>query len=161
MPYRFEYANKADTESILPECFHLFYENMREIASLGTYDDEFAAWYSEVCPALRKTPRQIVLMYDTEKFIGFFQYYVRGGELVMEEIQISREYHGSGIFCEFYTWLVEALPRDLEFVRAYTHHSNTRSQGILCHLGLSTSDSSGEFIEFRGEYAKIREKYIM
>ena len=127
MPYRFEYANKAEIESILPACFRLFYENMRDVASLGCYDDEFAAWEAEVCPALEKTPRQIVLMYDGEAFVGFFQYYVREVELVMEEIQLLREYHGSGLFCEFYKWLVKALPCDLEYVRAYTHPSNVKS----------------------------------
>ena len=159
MPYRFEYADKSKLEAVLTTCFRLFYDNMRKIASLGKFEDEFAAWYGEVYPAVKNTVREIVLMYDGEAFVGFFQYYVSGGVFMMEEIQFAKEYHGSGLFREFYTWLIGRLPEGIGTVRAYAYKGNLKSQGILYHLGLCECGESEDLLEYRGDYAALTAKY--
>ncbi len=159
MPYTFEYADKAELEAILPRCFRLFYENMRAVAALGDYGAEFEEWYGEVYPAMKNTPREIILMRDGEKLVGYFQYYAVRGVFMMEEIQIVRAHHGSGLFREFYTWLIGKLPEGIATVRAYSHKDNLKSQGILRHLGLSECGESGDLLEYRGEYAVLKEKF--
>ena len=108
---------------------------------------------------MRKAPRQIVLMYDEGALAGYFQYYVNDGVFMMEEIQISREHRESGLFRKLYTWLMGELPDGITTVRAYSHKLNQRSQAILHHLGLSECGEQGDLLEYRGEYAVLREKY--
>lgn len=160
MPYTFEYADKAELEAILPRCFELLYNNMNSITPFArSYERELEEWYGEVYPAMRKDPRQIVLMYDDGALAGYFQYYVNAGVFMMEEIQISREHRGSGLFRKLYTWLMGELPDGITTVCAYSHKLNPRSQAILHHLGLSECGEQGDLLEYRGEYAVLREKY--
>jgi len=78
----------------------------------------------------------------------------------MEEIQIKKEYHGSGIFGKFYSWLVRELPDNLETVEAFADRRNTKSRSILNHLGLiEISTEENGLLHFRGEYDNIKERY--
>ena len=98
-------------------------------------------------------------MYDDGALAGYFQYYVNAGVFMMEEIQISLEHRGSGLFRKFYTWLIDELPEEITTVRAYSHKLNPRSQAILRHLGLSECGEHRDLIEYRGEYAVLRGRY--
>ncbi len=162
MSYNYIYADKAQIDSLLPSLFDLFYDNMSKIAPSGkTRDDEFSEWFSEVSPAMQKAPRQIVLMLDGDKIIGYFQYYTRDTLLMMEEIQLRSEYHGSGLFGEFFSWLVRQLPRSLQVVEAYANKPNIKSQEILNHLGLSRVESDVDSLfRYRGEYSTLANKYL-
>ncbi|MBE6626125.1 MAG: hypothetical protein E7628_02940 [Ruminococcaceae bacterium] len=161
MNFRFEYADKNQIDDLLPSLFDILYANMREITPSGkSREEEFNGWFSEVYPAMQKAPRQIVLMLDGDKIIGYFQYYTRDALLMMEEIQIKKEYHGSGIFGKFYSWLVRELPDNLETVEAFADRRNTKSRSILNHLGLiEISTEENGLLHFRGEYDNIKERY--
>lgn len=162
MNYYFEYANKSQLENILPELFAILHANMSSIAPTGnSYDEDFPEWYSAVSSSIQKSQRQIVLIYDNVELIGYFQYSVNGGTFMMEDIQLRREYHGSGVFAGLYGWLMRQLPDDLETVEAYAHKQNRKSQGVLTHLGLMPigEGKNGRTYHYRGRYAELRERY--
>ena len=111
---------------------------------------------------MTKDARQIVLMYSHDDLAGFFQYYVSDKTLMMEEIQISKQYQGTGIFASFYTWLVTHLPQTPEYVEAFSEADNHRSQQILIHLGLKKIGSvqDGTFYHYKGNYKNISDRYL-
>lgn len=163
MNFRFEFAPKDLIDLFLPKLFDILYGNMHEIAPTGnTRDSDYEGWFSEVSPAMQKDPRQIVLMYDGDEIAGYFQYYTTADKLMMEEIQLKKEYHGSGLFGEFYAWLVRQLPQDLETVEAYSHENNVKSQGILGHLGLKRLEFNNNYsaYHYKGRYEDILKKYL-
>ena len=144
MNYRFEYAQKSEMSILLPKLYEILYSNMSLIAPTGnSYEKDFEIWYSNVYPAMMNTPREIVLMYDENAIIGYFQYYVNGGVFMMDEIQIKREYQGAGVF-------------------SFTSKQNQKSQGILEHLGLDQvgENKNGSCYHYKGDYKKLHDKYI-
>lgn len=160
----FAYADKRQLEQLLPVLYQLLHENMSRIAPTGnTYEEDFASWKGSVLPAMEKALRQIVLMHVGDAFAGYFQYYVTADRerLMMEEIQIREEFQGSGLFTEFYRWLVRELPGDIVYVEAYANKKNFKSRAILGHLGLQQvgENKNGSSFFFRGSYARLREKY--
>ena len=162
MSIRFAYADKNDLPILLPRLFSILHANMSVIAPTGqTYDEEYREWYSNVYPAMQKPPRQIALMYAEDRIIGYFQYYVNNGLLMMEEIQLEQAYHGTGVFSAFYAWLVGQLTEEIDCVEAFSHKSNVRSQGILGHLGLKRIGDckNGDCYHYRGSYGSLKERY--
>ena len=158
MPYHFEYADKAHLQTILPLCFQILHFNMEQIAPTGnTHEEAYVMWYSEVFPAMQKEPRQMVLMYEADEVVGFFQYYVFRGAFMMEEIQIKPEHQGTGLFRALYLWLFDRLEKEIDFVEAYSHRNNLKSQGILEHLGLEpcVESKDGRCIYYKGTYADL------
>ena len=164
MNIRFIYADKARKEAFLPAVFDILYTNMSVIAPTGcTREEDYAEWHSHVSPALDKEPRQIVLMYNGDELIGYFQYYVNTSAslFMMEEIQILRAYHGTGVFQAFYAWLLPRLPRETQRVEAYAHKQNKKSQAVLRHLGLSPVGEGvdGRTDHFRGDFGVLAKRY--
>ena len=158
---RIEFMKKTDAGSVLPKLYRILYDNMSSITPMGnSYEEDLSEWLSCVKPALQKEPRQILLLRDKDKMIGFFQYYVNNGVFMMEEIQFLEEYQGTGIFGELYRYLVSMIPADTKFVEAYAHKNNARSIAILTHLGLRPVEEGREdLLHFRGDYLKLIEKY--
>ena len=162
MNYCFKYVNKAQLKDILPRLFEILHANMSRIAPTGnTYEDDYKIWFSNIYPAMEKTQRQIVLMYSEKDIIGYFQYNVNCETFEMEDIQVNKVYHGTGIFSAFYTWLVRQLPGDIKNVEAYADKKNIKSQGVLEHLGLTQigENKNGKSYHYKGEYKKILDKY--
>lgn len=162
MSFNFSNMDKSDADLMLPVLFKIMYANMQHIAKNEEYNTAYHIWYSKVKPAIAKASRQIVLMYSHDDLAGFFQYYVSDKTLMMEEIQISKEYQGTGIFASFYTWLVTHLPETLEHVEAFSEADNHRSQQILIHLGLKKIGDvqDGEFYQYKGSYKCISDRYL-
>lgn len=159
MRYHFIYADKTKLQEILPDCFSILHSNMRLIAPTdNSYEEDFEIWYSAVFPAMQKAPRQIVLMYYNDTLIGYFQYYVLKNSMMMEEIQITAEHQGRGLFRKFYVWLLSELNGDIEFAEAYAHKRNVKSQRILRYLGLEVCDekTNDNHFYFKGKYSDLR-----
>ncbi len=164
MDLQFIYADKNRLDEILPSLFEILHNNMNVIAPTGnSYEDDFSLWFSNVRPAMEKEARKIVLMYADGVLTGYFQYYVNGGTFMMEEIQIKREFHGTGTFSAFYSWLVGQLPVGIEYVEAYAHKNNRKSQGILEHLGLDRTENcgNGNSYHYKGSYKSLYDKYSL
>ncbi len=162
MNLHFEFADKRELETTLPVLFSILYDNMQCILpSVKSYDEEYADWFSSVFPAMQKAPRQIVLMYNSECIIGFFQYFVNNRRFRMEEIQLAKAYHSTGVFTAFYRWLLPRLPADIMTVDAFAHRDNAKSQKILEHLGLShlPDGDSGDFLYYNGNFHLLLGKY--
>ena len=163
MKIHFEYANKSDLELLLPQLFEILYANMSVIApTSNTYEEDYEIWFSCVYPAMQKTQRQMILLYDEDNIIGYFQYYVNEEIWMMEEIQIRKRYHGTGVFSALYAWLVRQLPGNIKTVEAYAHKQNVKSQGILTHLGLKQigENKSGNSYHYRGDYKNFLNRYL-
>ncbi len=159
----FNFLPKEKAGEYFPALFDILYNNMSKIApSGGTYEDDYNKWYNAVFPAfVNKEPRKIILICDGEKLIGFFQYYVNDTTFMMEEIQLLPEYQGKGVFQKLYAHLAEIVPHDIQFVEAYAHKNNTKSQSILKHLGLQTvgENKNGNSYHFRGDCKLMFKKY--
>lgn len=162
--FEFKFADKLQIEQLLPDLFCILHSNMSLIAPTNnSYEDDFEMWSSYLIPAMKKEQRQIVLMYADDTLAGYFQYYINVdiNSLMMEEIQIAKEFQGTGIFSALYKWLVEQLPKDVESVEAYANKKNLKSQSILKHLGLveSGENKNGNSFYFKGAYVNLLNKY--
>lgn len=164
MTPKFSFLPKEKTNQYLPDLFRILHSNMSLIAPTGnSYEEDYAIWSSCIIPAMEKEPRQIVMMHADSKLVGYFQYYINGdtNSLMMEEIQIVKELQGTGLFSEFYKWLVRQLPEDILYVEAYANKKNLKSQGILVYLGLTESgeNNNGSSFYYKGKYADLLSKY--
>ena len=157
----FDFADKQSLLELMPRLFSILYENNRELLA-DTQEKEYLKWHSEVFPAMEKDERQIVTMQAGGLLIGFFQYYVKNGIFMMEEIQIRREYRKSGAFGDLYRWLLCRLPENITTVKAFADRANTRSHEILGHLGLECVGQSPDarFLSYSGSYAALLDKYV-
>ena len=160
----FRYLQKPPSPALLEEIFTILAANMRVIAPTGlTYEENRAQWLSCVPSALEKEARQMILIYDRDELIGFFQYYVTADRAVfmMEEIQFKEAYRGSGLFGELYRFMIPRLPHDIQAVEAYADKRNVKSLSVLGHLGLTVigENKNGISYHLRGDFALLREKY--
>lgn len=162
--FEFRLADKTQTERWLPDLFRMLHANMSVIAPTEhSYDEDYELWRASILPAIQNADRHIVLMYAENKHVGYFQYSLNGAtrSLMMEEIQIIKEFQGTGIFSALYKWLIESLPKDVTYVEAYAHKRNIKSQGILNRLGLVAigENENGNSLHYQGEYAHLLKKY--
>ena len=161
MNFNFKIADKQQLQELFLILFDILYQNMgEEYLGGNSYEENYNSWICEVRPAMEKSARQIILMYCNNALAGFFQYYVNSETFMMEEMQIKKEFQGSGIFSRLYSWLLPRLPQNTPFVEAYTHKGNTHSQAILNHLGLTMcNDENEKFSHFKGEFKNLLSKY--
>ena len=162
--FEFKFADKLQIEQLLPDIFRILHSNMSIIAPTNnSYEDDFEIWSSHIIPALQKEQRQIILMYVDNKLVGYFQYYINGdtNSLMMEEIQIKKAFQGTGLFSEFYNWLIKSLPKNIMYVEAYVNKKNLKSQSILKHFGLVEigENKNGNSFYFKGAYVNLLNKY--
>ncbi len=158
----FSYIDKGRPDEELTRLFPILYANMNAIAPTGEgYDRDLEEWLGAVRPALEKPARNIIVISDDEGLAGFFQFYVNETTFMMEEIQFIPEYQGKGVFQKLYAHLAEIVPHDIQFVEAYAHKNNTKSQSILKHLGLQTvgENKNGNSYHFRGDCKLMFKKY--
>lgn len=156
----FIFLDKLNTDKYLEDLFRILHSNMSEIAPTGnSYEEDFAMWSDAIIHALEKAQRQIVLMYIENTLAGYFQYYINSDtrSLMMEEIQIKKAYQGSGLFTEFYKWLLKQLSEDIMYVEAFANKKNLKSQGILTHMGLKCAgeNKNGNSFYYKGNYADV------
>ncbi len=156
----FTYLNKNEKEKILPKLFDLLYDNMREIApSELSYELEKKQWLNNVSPALDKPARQIIMCFADEELIGYIQYYINSKLLMIEELQLKKEYHCTLTFYRFCKYFIGTLPADIKYVEAFADKRNSKSQKLMQNLGMVLIDSNAEFVHLRGEADKIIKKF--
>ena len=154
--------DKSRKDVVLPLLFDILHANMSKIAPTGnTYEEDKSFWLSCVSPSLEKEPRRILLIYDGDEIVGFFQYFVNNGLFMMEEIQLRDRYKGTGVFGKLYAYLTRIIPKDTELVEAYANKSNHKSIAVLHHLGLEIvgENKNGISYHFRGRYENILRRY--
>ena len=146
----------------LPCLFDLLYENMCEIAPTGdSRESDYEIWKSYMASALDDPAREILLIKHGNDVIGYFQYSLRDACLVMEEMQIRRDYWASGAFRSLYRVLAKYVPESTTSVKAYANKNNLKSQAILEHLGLSAAgeNKSGTSFLYTGDCQKMLSRY--
>lgn len=161
---KFLFADKQELEKILPDLFRILHSNMSIIAPTNnSYNEDFEIWKSYIIPSMQNEQRQIVLMYVEDKLVGYFQYFVSVdiNSLMMEDIQIIKEFHGTGLFSDFYRWLIKSLPKNIMYVEAYANKKNIKSQNVLKHLGLVEcgENKNGKSFYFKGKYVDLLNIY--
>lgn len=158
----FTYLNKNEKEKFLPKLFDLLYENMRGITPTDlTYKHEKKHWLGNVSPAIDKSARQIIMCYADEELIGYIQYYVSNKLLMIEELQLKKEYHCTLTFYRFCKHFINTLPADIEYVEAFADKRNINSQELMQKLGMEIIDINSEFVHLRGNTDEIIKKFTL
>ena len=154
------YLDKAGKELWLPRLVDLFYENMSAIAPGGmAYEAERAEWLANVGPALDKAPRQMLLALEGEKLAGYVMFYTREDLLMVEEVQLRREYQGGLLFLRLCRKLLADLP-EVCTVEAYAHRQNDRSRKLMNRLGMEEVPENSPFVHLRGEAETVKGKLL-
>lgn len=154
----FTYLNKQDKNFWLPQLFDLLYDNMSVIAPSGySYEEERAKWLAAVSPALDKKPRQIVMCIINGKPVGYIQYYIRQHLLMVEEIQIKKEYQNSILFFQLCKHLLSIIPEDLQTIEAYADKRNMNSINLMTKIGMLSleDDDPSPFVHMRGSADRL------
>ncbi len=149
----FIFLNKQEKDAWLPKLFDLLYENMQTIApSEGSYAQEKARWLAEVAPALDKAPRQIIMCFVGGELAGYIQYYIREQMLMVEEIQLKKQYHSTVLFYQLCKHLLTIVPDDLQTIEAYADKRNLHSIRLMEKLGMQPCDAEADcpFVHMRG-----------
>ena len=160
--FEITFLDKSQKATIIPQLFDTLHENMSRIDPTGnTYEQDFRLWADCITTELENSERNILLIKFKKRLVGFFQYSVIGSVLFMEEIQICREYWGSGAFAELYRILASVIPEDVKQVRANASKKNLKSQAILEHLGLQKTgeNKNRKSYCYSGDCRKIPDKY--
>ena len=158
----FEHLNKADFQVLSSEIFNILADNMTIIAPTGnSRQEDYKCWYEAVSFGLQRKERQIILIKDYDKIIGFFQYYINSDTLMMEEIQFKAEYQGKGLVRKLYSFVDSSIKTDYEFVEAYANTKNSRSIGMLGKFGLSNigMNKNGNSYHFKGKKEALKTWY--
>lgn len=154
----FCYLDKSQKDYWLPHLFDLLYENMRSISPSGmSYEQDRNQWLAAVSPALEKAPRQIIMCFAGTELAGFMQYYIRDQLLMVEEIQLKKEYHRTMIFYRFCKHLISVIPDNLQTVEAYADKRNLNSIRLMEKLGMQIleEDPVSPFVHMHGEAGRI------
>lgn len=158
----FEYLNKPDFSVISNEVFNILAENMTAIAPTdNSREEDYKCWYEAMNGGLQREERQIILIKDNDKIIGYFQYNINSDTIIMEEIQFKPEYQGRGLVRELYGFTDSNIKTDIEFVEAYANISNIKSIGMLEKFGLSNIglNKNGRSYHFKGRNADLKKWY--
>ena len=150
--------NKKEKYQWLPRLFDLLYGNMHRIAPSGlNRDQEREQWLSQVSPALDKEPRQVLICFADDTLVGFLQYYTRNDLLMIEEIQISRQYQRTFAFYRLCKHLMDTLPEQISIIEAYADKRNHASIKLMGKLGMmAVEEEESAFIHMRGSAQAIR-----
>lgn len=154
----FEILDKTDFSAVSSDIFSVLADNMSVIAPTGnSREEDYLIWYNSVSDGLKRDERKIILISESEMFIGFFQYYVNEDTFMMEEIQLKSEYHGKNIFRKLYGYLIANLSDGIRYVEAYANIENKKSIAILEHLGLKNigMNKNGRSIHFKADYQNL------
>lgn len=152
------YLDKERELTLLPALFDVMYENMKEIAPFAEgYEAEKLQWVSCITEAMQKEPRKILLLYRKTELVGFCMYYINGGKLMVEEMQIRNAYQRTSIAAELFRFLKRNLMPDTEFVEAFADQRNTHSRKLMEKHGINPIGETpdGVFVHYRGKVSCI------
>ena len=148
------YLDKERELPLMGMLFDLMHENMAEAVPSGLAREwEKAKWLAEVVPALKKEPRQIVLLYCKGMLAGFCMYYINGGKLMVEEVQIRRAYQRTSVAAELFRFLKGILPPDTACIEAFADKRNLDSRRFMEKHGMVVIGETpdGTCVHYRGD----------
>ena len=149
------FLDKAHEMNLLGELFGILYGNMQSVAPMeGSFEEEKAEWIACVGAALRKPPRQILLLCAGEQLAGFCMYYINGDTLMVEEVQIRGEYQKTVLSAELFRFIWQHLLPKTGCLEAYADRRNTSSQLLMRKLDMELIGDDGRFVHFRMDTSK-------
>lgn len=149
------FLDKEKEMDLLGELFDILYENMEPVVPFdGGYQEERAEWIACVGAALRKPPRQILLLCAGEQLAGFCMYYINGDTMMVEEVQIRGEYQKTVLSAELFRFIRQHLLPKTGCLEAYADRRNTASQLLMRKLGMELIGDDGRFVHFRMDTSK-------
>ncbi len=150
------YLDKENEMELLGDLFNIFYRNMESVALMeGCFEEEKAEWVTCIGAALRKPPRQILLLCAGNALAGFCMYYINGDLLMIEELQIQRAYQRTVLAAELFRFIGYNLLPQVRWMEAYAHSRNAASQRLMKKLGMEELGDDDRFLHFRMDVAKI------
>lgn len=153
------FLDKKTEMPMLERLFDLLCENMEAIAPSGlSYEEEKRIWLSQVVPAMEKEPRQILLLTDGNGLMGYCQYYISSGILMVEEVQLRRDCRSSSAIVSLVRMLLKQAGK-VTFLEAYADRRNRTSRSLLEKLGMECIGEDGQFLHYRVEMKIIRERF--
>ena len=160
MPFFIE-MEKGKKEEILPTLFDLYYENMCSIAPFdASYGNERAIWIACIAEALEKPQRRILLCVAGDQIVAFAQYYTREDMVMIEELQIRRDYQRTILFLRLARKLAACLPEECSVLEAYADRRNQHSLRMMERLGMQIVDRDDRFCHLRGNFGGIKKIFI-
>ena len=120
--------DKQREAHLLSDLFDLMQRNMSDVAPTSW---QKAKWLAEVGSALKKVPRQIVLMYCEGEFAGFCMYYVNRDVFMVEELQILPEYRSSGVIVSLWKFFLRTVPEETRYMEAWADKENAYSRKLI------------------------------
>lgn len=155
--YRFIFLDKSRAGEALPALFDILHQNMSHIAPSGqAYEEDRALWLSCVAPALQRTARQILLLYDGEVLAGYLQYYVNDGVFMVEEVQLKVAYQRTLLLHRLCQFLTTVIPAETKYIEAYAHKDNAISQALQRSLGMvHIGTKENGTLHFQGDCQKL------
>ncbi len=146
------------SEVLLPQMFHILSTNMGKIAPTGnSCEEDMKIWLSYMTSEKIKET-QILLMYDGEDLVGYFQYSIREDIILIEEVEIAPEYQRTFLFYHFLKYVSSIIPENIEYAEAYINKHNSNSQRIAQKLGMQIVGESpnGHSFRYRGEISSFK-----
>lgn len=159
---KIDFLDKSEKDKWLPKLFELYYSNMSEIAPSGlSFEEERKLWLSEVSPALDKAPRQVLLCTDGDKLLGYIQYYTRNDLIMLEELQIRKDYQRTLLFFRMCRYLAKRLSPDILHIEAFAHKQNAKSLELMKKLGILPLDEKDcLFVHLRGSADIAKKRFL-
>lgn len=152
--------NKELKENILPILFDLLYDNMQTITPFeGTYTNERVEWIACISQALERPQRKILLCLEGDQVIAFAQYYTRGAMVMIEELQLRRDYQRTMLFLRFARALAGCLLPESAVLESYADRRNHNSLRLMKQLGMSVVDEDDRFYHMRGDAVEIKKLF--
>lgn len=152
--------DKCDFCFISRTLFKILANNMTKINPTGnSREEDYIYWLESMTKTLKNPAREIMVIKDLKKIIGYFQYCTDAHTFAMEEIQLSPNYQGQGVFRKLYEFLVPILSDNIEYVTAYVNKMNTKSLAILEHMGLENlgMNKNGNGYNYRGKFIDLKD----
>ena len=152
--------NKNQKSHYLPLLFDILYSNMKDIAPTDvSYDKQKNEFLTEVSEALEKEPRRIILCYKDNDLAGFMMYYTRHDLLVIEEVQLKKEYQRTRLFSLLCKHMKSILPDSIVQVESYVEKRNSNSLTLQKKLGMEVIDEiNDDILHLKGEAKTIKER---
>lgn len=155
------FLDKGEKAVWLPRLFDLLYDNMHSIApGVLSREQEAAQWLREVSAALDKAPRRIIMAFCGERLAGYLQFYTRQELLVIEEVQLKKEFQKTTAFLQLCRFLGENLPPEIRYIEAYADSRNVLSQKLMEKLGMRKIGEMSEFVQFRGSFSSVLDRFF-
>ena len=151
------YPDKEKKAEYLPVLFDIFHENMHSFMTSDECSWEKSQWLREVGAALNNDSRKLILCTVDETPVGFLMYCISGAVLMVEELQISRDYRFSGVFKSMCRELSLQLPKNVQFIEAYAHRENLKSLRLMEKQGMSVvdPDDASAYIHMQGSISPL------